>query len=94
MNCILHPYGSSNYNTKACKHIKEKQHKHNKYVNVGEIFDCDCFMKVQTTDIRSEVGYSHLTWQVKYYEEELKLPGKWPIPIINRQLEDACTRIK
>jgi hypothetical protein len=24
---------------KACKHIKEKQHKHNKYVNVGEIFD-------------------------------------------------------
>ena len=33
-NCILHPYGSSNYNTKACKHIKEKQHKHNKYVNV------------------------------------------------------------
>jgi hypothetical protein len=37
-NCILHPYGSSNYNTKACKHIKEKQHKHNKYVNVGEIF--------------------------------------------------------
>ena len=28
------PYGSSNYNTKACKHIKEKQHKHNKYVNV------------------------------------------------------------
>ena len=38
-NCILHPYGSSNYNTKACKHIKEKQHKHNKYVNVGEIFD-------------------------------------------------------
>ena len=31
--------GSSNYNTKACKHIKEKQHKHNKYVNVGEIFD-------------------------------------------------------
>jgi hypothetical protein len=38
-NCILHPYGSSNYNTKACKHIKEKQHKHNKYVNVGDIFD-------------------------------------------------------
>jgi hypothetical protein len=38
-NCILHPYGSSNYNTKACKHIKEKQHKHNKYVNVEEIFD-------------------------------------------------------
>jgi hypothetical protein len=38
-NCILHPYGSSNYNTKAYKHIKEKQHKHNKYVNVGEIFD-------------------------------------------------------
>jgi hypothetical protein len=38
-NCILHPHGSSNYNTKACKHIKEKQHKHNKYVNVGEIFD-------------------------------------------------------
>ena len=33
-NCILHPYGSSNYNTKAYKHIKEKQHKHNKYVNV------------------------------------------------------------
>ena len=27
-NCILHPDGSSNYNTKACKHIKEKQHKH------------------------------------------------------------------
>jgi hypothetical protein len=21
------------------QHIKEKQHKHNKYVNVGEIFD-------------------------------------------------------
>ena len=38
-NCILHAYGSSNYNTKACKHIKEKKHKHNKYVNVGEIFD-------------------------------------------------------
>jgi hypothetical protein len=44
---------------------KEKQHKHNKYVNVGEIFDrrepyhlksSDCFMKVQTTDKRSEVG--------------------------------------
>ena len=52
------PYGSSNYNTKACKHIKEKQHKHNKYVNVGEIFDRDCFMKVQTTDKRSEVGLS------------------------------------
>jgi hypothetical protein len=41
------------------------QHKHNKYVNVGEIFDqpepyhlksSDCFMKVQTTDKRSEVG--------------------------------------
>ena len=66
-NCILHPYGSSNYNTKACKHIKEKQHKHNKYVNVGEIFDqrepyhlksSNCFMKVQTTDKRSEVGLS------------------------------------
>ena len=68
-NCILHPYGSSNYNTKACKHIKEKQHKHNtcKYVNVGEIFDrrgpyrlksSDCFMNVQTTDKRSEVGLS------------------------------------
>ena len=66
-NCILHPYGSSNYNSKACKHIKEKQHKHNKYVNVGEIFDrrepyhlksSDCFMKVQTTDKRSEVGLS------------------------------------
>jgi hypothetical protein len=51
-------------NTKACKHIKEKQHKHNKYVNVREIFDqrepyhlksSDCFMKVQTTDKRSEV---------------------------------------
>ena len=38
-NCILHPYGLSNYNTNVCKHIKEKQHKHNKYVNVGEIFD-------------------------------------------------------
>ena len=38
-NCILYPYGSSNYNTKACKYIKEKQHKHNKYVNVGDIFD-------------------------------------------------------
>ena len=37
-NCILHPYGSSNYNTKVCKRIKEKQHKHNKYVNVGEIY--------------------------------------------------------
>jgi hypothetical protein len=66
-NCILHPYGSSNYNTKACKHIKEKQHKHNKYVNVGAIVDrrepyhlksSDCFMKVQTTDKRSEVGLS------------------------------------
>ena len=68
-NCILHPYGLSNYNTKACKHIKEKQHKHNKYVNVGEIFDRrepyhlksnDCFMnmKVQTTDKRSEVELS------------------------------------
>ena len=55
--------------TKACKHTKEKQHKHNKYryVNVGEIFDrrgpyrpksSDCFMKVQTTDKRSEVGLS------------------------------------
>ena len=22
-NCILHPCGSSNYNTKACKHIKK-----------------------------------------------------------------------
>jgi hypothetical protein len=50
-----------------CKHIKEKQHKHNKYVNVGEIFDqpepyhlksSDCFMKVQTTHKRSEVGLS------------------------------------
>ena len=41
-NCILHPYGSSNYNTKACKHIKEKQHTHNEYVNVGEIFDKWC----------------------------------------------------
>ena len=66
-NCILHAYGSSNYNTKACKHIKEKQHKHNKYVNVGEIFDrrgpyrlksSDCFMKVQATNKRSEVGLS------------------------------------
>jgi hypothetical protein len=55
---------SSNYNTKACKHIKEKQHKHNKYVNVGEIFDqpepyhlksSDCFMKVQTTDKRLKI---------------------------------------
>jgi hypothetical protein len=44
-----------------------KKHKHNKYVNVGEIFDrrgpyrlksSDCFMKVQTTDKRSEVGLS------------------------------------
>ena len=47
-------------------HIK-KNHKHNIYVNVGEIFDwlgpyrlksSDCFMKVQTTDKRSEVGLS------------------------------------
>jgi hypothetical protein len=54
--------------TKACKHIKEKQHKHNKYVNVGEIFDrrgpyrlksSDCFMKVQTTDKRFEDGLSN-----------------------------------
>ena len=63
------PYGSSNYNTinKSMQHIKEKQQKHNKYVNVGEIFDrrgpyhlksSDCFMKVQTTDKRSEVGLS------------------------------------
>jgi hypothetical protein len=36
-NCILHPYGSSNYNTKACKHIKEKQHKHKKYVKINLI---------------------------------------------------------
>jgi hypothetical protein len=52
---------------KHCKHIKEKQHKHNIYVNVGEIFDrrgpyrlksSDCFMKVQTIDKRSEVGLS------------------------------------
>jgi hypothetical protein len=62
LDYILNPtsdlFGSSNYNTKACKHIKEKQHKHNKYVNVGEIFDqrepyhiksSNCFMKVQTT---------------------------------------------
>jgi len=73
----LHPYGSSNYNTKAYKHIKRTDkkkthtqthtHKHNIYVNVGEIFDrrgpyrlksSDCFMKVQTTDKRSEVGLS------------------------------------
>ena len=45
---------------------KTKKHKHI-YVNVGEIFDrrgpyrlksSDCFMKVQTTDNRSEVGLS------------------------------------
>jgi len=45
----------------------KKKHKHNIYVNVGEIFDrrahyrlksSDCFMKVQTTDKRSEVGLS------------------------------------
>jgi uncharacterized membrane protein len=32
---------SSNYNTKACKHKKKntKKHKHNKYVNVGEMSD-------------------------------------------------------
>jgi hypothetical protein len=45
----------------------QKNHKHNIYVNVGEIFDrrgpyrlksSDCFMKVQTTDKRSEVGWS------------------------------------
>ena len=67
-NCILHPYGSSNYNTKAGKHTKEKQHKHNKYANVEDIFDrrgpyrlksSDCFMKVQTTDKRSEDGLSN-----------------------------------
>ena len=48
-NCILHPYGSSNYNTKACKHIKEKQYKHNtcKYVNVGEIFEHFCVTKIK-----------------------------------------------
>jgi len=54
------------------KKEKEKNthtHKHNihVYVNVGEIFDrrgpyrlksSDCFMKVQTTDKRSEVGLS------------------------------------
>ena len=59
-NCILHPYGSSNNNTKACKYIQEKQHKHNLYANIGEIFDrrgpyrpksSDCFMKVQTTEV-------------------------------------------
>ena len=46
---------------------KKKQYKHNIYVNVGEIFDwrgpyhlksSDCFMKVQTTNKRSEVGLS------------------------------------
>ena len=45
----------------------KKNHKHNIYVNVGEIFDrrgpyrlksSDCVMKVQTTDKRSEVGWS------------------------------------
>ena len=49
------------------KKTKNKKHKHNIYVNVGEIFDrrgpyrlksSDCFMKVQTTDKRSEVGLS------------------------------------
>ena len=49
------------------KKKKKKKHKHNIYVNVGEIFDwlgpyrlksSDCFMKVQTTDKRSEVGLS------------------------------------
>ena len=49
------------------QHIKEKQHKHNKYVNVGEIVDqrepyhlksSNCFMKVQTIDKSSEVGLS------------------------------------
>jgi hypothetical protein len=47
--------------------IFKKKHKHNIYINVGEIFDrrgpyrlksSDCFMKVQTTDKRSEVGLS------------------------------------
>ena len=46
---------------------KTTQHKHNKYVNVGEIFDqrepyhlksSNCFMKVQTIDKSSEVGLS------------------------------------
>ena len=45
----------------------QKNHKHNIYVNVEEIFDrrgpyrlkfSDCFIKVQTTDRRSEVGLS------------------------------------
>ena len=51
-------------------YIKKTNHKHNihfVYVNVGGIFDrrkpyrlksSDCFMKVQTTDKRSEVGLS------------------------------------
>ena len=52
---------------KSMQTYKRKQHKHNKYVNVGEIFDrselyrlksSDCFMKVQTIDKRSEVGLS------------------------------------
>ena len=52
---------------KSMQTYKRKQHKHNKYVNVGEIFDqrepyhlksSNCFMKVQTTDKRSEVGLS------------------------------------
>jgi hypothetical protein len=52
---------------KKKKQKNKKKHKHNIYVNVGEIFDwlgpyrlksSDCFMKVQTTDKRSEVGLS------------------------------------
>ena len=52
---------------KKKKKKNKKKHKHNIYVNVGEIFDwlgpyrlksSDCFMKVQTTDKRSEVGLS------------------------------------
>jgi hypothetical protein len=30
-NCILHPYGSSNYNTKPCKHTAGNRHKQNSW---------------------------------------------------------------
>jgi hypothetical protein len=51
----------------AYKKKQKKNHKHNIYVNVGEIFDrrgpyrlksSDCFMRVQASDKRSEVGLS------------------------------------
>ena len=79
-NCILHPYGSSNYNTKACKHIKEKQHKHNKYVNVkffALLYTDDTVLLSETSDglqtlLNNFYEYSKL-WKLKVNIDKTKI---------------------